>query len=76
MEDEASEDSEDRRIRPPSQIGPAMPPGLEWLTGVVKPIDDVSKTLGQLFCPFLMPVTQDRLVKDYCEARGPAEHSP
>lgn len=51
-----------------------MPPGLEWLGGVVKPIDDIGKTVGQLFCPFLMPVTQDQMVKDYCEVRTCGVH--
>ena len=46
-----------------------MPAGMDWLGGIVKPIDDMGKNIGQLFCPFLMPVSQDTLVKEYCEAR-------
>lgn len=70
-EEEELVDSDDERKRR-NQIVQAstMPPGLDWLGGVVNPIktgiDDFGKNLGQLFCPFMV-VTQDTLVKEYCE---------
>ena len=53
-----------------------MPAGLDWLGGIVKPIDDMGKNIGQLFCPFLVPQTQDAMVKEYCQAGQTARPRP
>ena len=69
-EDEEEEDGGERQRRAKAGGGGSgMPAGMDWLGGIVKPIDDMGKNIGQLFCPFLMPVSQDTLVKEYCEAR-------
>ena len=66
-EEEDSDDDDKRKGKKPD--GPSMPAGMDWLGGLVKPMDDMGKNIGQLFCPFLMPVSQDTMVKEYCEVR-------